>query len=37
MDTMLVYYFVDPHLGIEIFFEKGGATENGGFKFEIGD
>ena len=29
MNTMLVYYFVDPDLGIEIFFEKGGEQRMG--------
>ena len=32
---MFVYYFVDPHLWVETFFEKDGAAENGGVNFEI--
>ena len=35
--SMFVYHFVDPDLRIEIFFQKEGATENGGIDFEIGD
>ena len=34
---MFIYYFVDPDLRVETFFEKDGAAENGGIDFEIGD
>ena len=27
IDTMFVYHFVDPGLGVEIFFEKQGEIE----------
>ena len=36
-DTMFVYHSVDPSLGVEIFFEKERATENGRVDFERGD
>ena len=35
MSTMSVYYFVDPNLELDIFFEKEGATEKWGVDFEI--
>ena len=35
MNTMFVYYFDDPNLGLDIFFEKEGATEKWGVGFEI--
>ena len=34
---MLVYHSVDSDLWFGIFFEKGGAAEKGGIRFEIGD
>ena len=34
---MYVYYFVDPDLRVETFFEKDGAAENGRIYFEKGD
>ena len=37
IESILVCYFVDPNLRVEIFFEKDGAVENGGVDFEIGD
>ena len=37
IDSMFVYYFVDPDLRVDIFLEKGEAAENGGVDFEIGD
>ena len=37
IDSMFVYYFVDPDLRVDIFFEKEEAAENGGIDFEIGD
>ena len=36
-DTMFVYHSVDPSLGVEIFFEKEGATENWRVDFERDD
>ena len=33
---MLVYHFINPDLGFEIFFQKEGATEKGDVGFEIG-
>ena len=29
-NTVLLYHFVDPDLGVEIFFGKAGATEKRG-------
>ena len=29
IDIVFVYHFVDPNLGLEILFEKEGATEQG--------
>ena len=37
IDSMFVYYFLDPGLRVEIFLEKKRAVENGGVDFEIGD
>ena len=37
MNTMSIYHFVDPDLGVEIVFEEKGATEKAGVAFEIGD
>ena len=34
---MFHYYFVDPDLRVEIFFEKQRAAENGDVDFETGD
>ena len=34
---MFVCHFVDPHLGVEIFAKKEGATEKGRNDFKIGD
>ena len=34
---MFVYYFVDPDLRVEKFFEKQGAAEMEGVDFEIKD
>ena len=36
IDSIFVYYFVDPHLSVEAFFKKDGEAQNGGVKFEIG-
>ena len=40
IDTMFIYHFIDPKPGVEIFFEKEGATEcvdfEGGVDFEMG-
>ena len=36
IDTILIYHFVDLGLGIEIFFERGKATEKGGVDFKTG-
>ena len=35
--TLLAYHFVDPDLGVEMFFGKEGAAEKRGIDFEIGD
>ena len=37
IDTKFIYHFVDPDLGVEVFFEKEGVTEKGGVDFEIRD
>ena len=29
IDTTFVYHFIDPDLGVEIFFEKAGTREKG--------
>ena len=33
IDSIFVYYFVDPDLRVEIILRKEGAAENGGFDF----
>ena len=37
IESRFVYHFADSDLKVETFFEKDGATENGGINFEIGD
>ena len=37
INTMLVYHFTDPDLGVENSFKKEGAIEKGSIDFEIGD
>ena len=34
---MVVYHFINPDLGVEIFFEKEGAVEKWVIEFEIRD
>ena len=37
IDCMFLNCFVDPHLRVEIFFEREEAAENGGIDFEKWD
>ena len=37
IDTMFVHYFVDPDLGVEIFFEKEESKEKRNITLEIVD
>ena len=36
IDTVFVYHFFHPHLGVKIFFGKEGTTEKEGINFEVG-